>query len=43
MMSDIIQIKAIISGRVQGVGFRQETKKKALSLGLKGYVKNLAV
>ena len=30
-----------IHGRVQGVGFRYSTYKKALSIGLKGYVKNL--
>ena len=31
----------IVSGRVQGVNFRYNTKKKALELGLKGYAKNL--
>lgn len=31
----------IISGFVQGVGFRQFVKKNALGLGLKGWVKNL--
>lgn len=31
-----------ILGKVQGVGFRYETERKALSLGLKGWVKNLA-
>lgn len=30
-----------IHGRVQGVFFRQETKKKAIALGLSGYIKNL--
>lgn len=35
--------KAIhVFGRVQGVGFRFAAKKMAQSLGLKGYVKNLA-
>lgn len=29
-----------IFGRVQGVGFRFNTKKKASDLGLKGFVKN---
>jgi len=29
------------SGRVQGVGFRYFTRKKARELNLKGYVKNL--
>ena len=31
----------IVSGRVQGVFFRANTKQKALELGLKGYAKNL--
>jgi len=31
----------IISGRVQGVFFRQNAKNKALELGLKGYARNL--
>ncbi|MEF8846868.1 MAG: acylphosphatase [Candidatus Paceibacterota bacterium] len=30
----------LISGRVQGVTFRASTKKKAQSLGLKGWVRN---
>ncbi len=30
-----------ITGKVQGVYYRQSTRKKALSLGLVGYVKNL--
>ncbi|MDI6795634.1 MAG: acylphosphatase [Desulfatibacillaceae bacterium] len=35
------RVHAIISGRVQGVFFRASTQKKALSLGLNGWVKNL--
>ena len=31
----------IVHGIVQGVFFRHNTKKTALSLGLKGYVKNI--
>ncbi len=34
------QIHLLISGRVQGVNFRNETRQKALSLGLTGWVKN---
>ncbi len=33
--------KITISGKVQGVWFRKHTLEKALSLGLKGCVKNL--
>ena len=40
-MTQKIQIKTIISGKVQGVFFRFETKKTADKLGVKGYVKNL--
>jgi acylphosphatase len=36
-----IQLHAIISGQVQGVGFRYSTEKVASSLGLTGWVKNL--
>lgn len=32
----------IISGYVQGIGFRQFIKSKASSLNIKGWVKNLA-
>ena len=31
----------IVSGRVQGVFFRNNTRRKAIELGLKGYAKNL--
>ncbi|MBI2031696.1 MAG: acylphosphatase [Candidatus Levybacteria bacterium] len=33
--------KVFISGFVQGVGFRQHIKKKARSLGLTGWIRNL--
>jgi len=36
----IKRVHVIISGRVQGVFFRAETKRVADSLGLKGWVKN---
>ncbi|MBL7725171.1 MAG: acylphosphatase [Chitinophagaceae bacterium] len=34
-------ISITISGKVQGVFFRQNTKEKAISLGITGLVKNL--
>ncbi len=34
-------VRAVVKGRVQGVGFRYWTKKEAYFLGLHGYVKNL--
>jgi len=37
-----IGIKALIGGRVQGVGFRFFTQAKASAYGLKGYVRNLS-
>ena len=36
-----ICLHAFVSGRVQGVWFRQSTKDKADSLGLSGWVRNL--
>ena len=35
------QIKIIVSGKVQGVGFRFYNQQKASELELKGYVQNL--
>ena len=34
-------VHLIVSGRVQGVFFRANTRDKALELGLHGYAKNL--
>ena len=34
-------VHLIVSGRVQGVFFRDNTRRKAIELGLKGYTKNL--
>ena len=31
----------LVSGKVQGVFFRQKTKQQALSLGVNGWVRNL--
>jgi acylphosphatase len=37
-----MQARIIVLGFVQGVGFRQAVKRKARSLGLTGWVKNLS-
>jgi len=37
-----MRLHVIFSGRVQGVCFRYYTQKKALQIGLKGWVKNLS-
>ncbi len=37
----LTSLSLLITGKVQGVYYRQSTRKKALSLGLSGYVKNL--
>ncbi|EGG98999.1 Acylphosphate phosphohydrolase2C putative [gamma proteobacterium IMCC2047] len=34
-------VRAFVSGKVQGVWFRQSTKEQALKQGLTGYAKNL--
>ena len=36
-----MQLHIFISGKVQGVFLRDQTKTKALQFGLKGFVKNL--
>jgi len=40
-MPEKATVYVLISGRVQGVFFRQNTKNKAENLGLTGWVKNL--
>jgi len=41
-MGEVARVHMIISGRVQGVFFRANTKSKAQSLNLSGWVKNLS-
>lgn len=36
-----IRIRAFVNGRVQGVCYRAETREKACSLGVCGWVRNL--
>ena len=40
-MGELVRVHMIISGRVQGVFFRANTKSKAQSLNLSGCVRNL--
>ena len=40
-MADLASIKATVSGRVTGIGFRANVKVTAQRLGLTGYVRNL--
>jgi len=37
----MIRAHILIKGRVQGVGFRANTRRKAYQLGIKGWVRNL--
>ncbi|RKU27451.1 acylphosphatase [Candidatus Poribacteria bacterium] len=37
-----MQLYVLISGKVQGVGFRHFTRVNATKLGIKGYAKNLS-
>lgn len=40
-MADLTCLAAVISGRVQGVFYRDFVLRRAVELGLKGYVRNL--
>ena len=41
-MNAVIRRRALVSGRVQGVFFRESTRRCAERLGLGGWVRNLA-
>ena len=39
-MANLLRIDLVISGKVQGVGYRYFLKNKAESLGIRGFVRN---
>lgn len=41
MKPDIFEMRAIVKGRVQGVGFRATVRRYAIQLDLKGFARNL--
>jgi acylphosphatase len=40
-VSVVARLRIVVSGRVQGVGFRYFTQSQAAELGLSGFVRNL--
>ena len=40
-MNKLLRARVLVSGRVQGVFFRDSTREKAEALGLSGWVRNL--
>ena len=42
MAEDLASVNLVVSGRVQGVGFRYFTSNHAKALGLSGWVRNMA-
>jgi len=41
-MSEVVSNHIFVGGKVQGVGYRDFTQRRAADLQLKGYVRNLA-
>ena len=39
---NIISVRCIVTGKVQGVFFRASTREQALQLNIRGYAKNLS-
>jgi acylphosphatase len=40
-MNDRVRVRAVVRGRVQGVGFRYSARSKAEKLGIAGFARNL--
>ena len=40
-MAELVHLKAVVHGRVQGVYYRAFTSRVAKSLGIKGFVRNI--
>lgn len=40
MTANLRRVHVLVSGRVQGVGFRWEARSRAVSLGVTGWVRN---
>jgi acylphosphatase len=40
-MDEFLRVHLYVSGRVQGVWFRESTRRKAIELGVHGWVRNL--
>lgn len=36
------RVRVFVEGRVQGVFFRESTRRRAMELGVRGYVRNLS-
>lgn len=41
-MAETIRVRVVVSGRVQGVFFRDTTRRRALQRGVSGWVRNCA-
>jgi acylphosphatase len=39
---DVVRVRAVVAGRVQGVWFRESCRREAVRLGVTGWVHNLS-